>query len=314
MKRNILITGGAGNLGGSLARRLTKNKDTEVVVVDNFLTGSPEKLPDKNNSNFTFYEANVNSLDQISEIMQSKKFDIVFHYAAVVGVERTLSNPIMVLDDVDGMKNILNLSIKNGVKRFFFSSSSEVYGEPVELPQHEKNTPVNAKLPYAIVKNICEAYCRTYKQVFDLDYTIMRFFNTYGPLQSDDFVITRFIHQALNNEDLTINGDGHQTRTFLYVDDNVDFIMKLIDTSACQNDTVNIGSSEQISILNLAHLVKNITDSKSNIIHLPPLKEGDMTRRQPDISKMNKVFSKDLISLEAGITTYLETLNNPKKI
>ena len=136
----------------------------------------------------------------------------------------------------------------------------------------------------------------------------MRFFNTYGPLQSNDFVITRFINQAVNNKDLTINGDGTQTRTFLYVDDNVDFITKLLDTSSCINDTVNIGSSEQITIINLAKLIIKITGSKSKIIHLPPLIEGDMTRRQPDIKKMEGIFSKKLITLESGIKKYLKTL------
>jgi len=308
MKKNILITGGAGNLGGSLARNLVENKDYNIVVVDNLITGSKEKLPDPEKTNFKFFEADANCIDDMSNIFKLTRFDIVFHYAALVGVKRTLDNPLMVLEDIDGIKNILELSIKSNVKRFFFSSSSEVYGEPVEIPQHESETPLNSKLPYAIVKSVCESYCKAYKKVYDLDYTIMRFFNTYGPLQSNDFVITRFINQAVNNKDLTINGDGTQTRTFLYVDDNVDFITKLLDTSSCINDTVNIGSSEQITIINLAKLIIKITGSKSKIIHLPPLIEGDMTRRQPDIKKMEGIFSKKLITLESGIKKYLKTL------
>ena len=308
MKKNILVTGGAGNLGGSLVRRLVENNENEVIAVDNLLTGSIEKIPDQSNNNFTFFEADVNSFDEISKIMMDRRFDIVFHYAAVVGVERTIKNPMMVLDDIEGIKNILKLSIETNVSRFFFSSSSEVYGEPVTIPQHETETALNARLPYAIVKNVCESYCKTYKKIFNLDYTIMRFFNTYGPLQSNDFVITRFIHQAINNKDLTINGDGQQTRTFLYVDDNVDFIMKLINSSECINDTVNIGSAEQISIIDLAHLIKEITGSVSKIRHVPPLAEGDMRRRQPDITKMSLVYGKDLITLRKGIEQYLETL------
>ncbi|MDB3990759.1 NAD-dependent epimerase/dehydratase family protein [Gammaproteobacteria bacterium] len=304
---NVLITGGAGNLGGSLARELVRNNHS-VVVVDNFITGEKKKLPSFDNENFTFYEFDANSKENMSQVFNETKFDIVFHYAALVGVIRTLENPLMVLDDIEGTRNILELSVENNVSRFFFSSSSEVYGEPVEIPQNEIRTPLNARLPYAIVKNVCEAYCRSYKQVFDLDYTIMRFFNTYGPLQSNDFVITKFIHQALKSEDLTVNGDGQQTRTFLYVDDNVHFIKKLLDTSECTNDTVNIGSSEQIKIIDLAHLIIEITGSSSKIVHLPPLQEGDMTRRQPCISKMESINNKKLISLREGIEKYLITL------
>ncbi len=308
MKRNILITGGAGNIGGSLARCLVENKQDNIVVVDNFITGSRNKLPNENRNNFQFFEADANSMQEMKDIFSEIKFDVVFHYAALVGVERTINNPLLVLEDIEGIKNILKLSVKNGVKRFFFSSSSEVYGEPVELPQHESRTPLNAKLPYAIVKNVCESYCKSYKQVHGLDYTIMRFFNTYGPLQSQDFVISKFINQAINHEDITINGDGSQTRTFLYVDDNVNFITKLLNTDGCLNDTVNIGSSEQITILELANLIIDITGSKSKITYQPALTEGDMTRRQPDISKMKKVYSRELISLEEGIKKYLSTI------
>ena len=176
------------------------------------------------------------------------------------------------------------------------------------MPQNELTTPLNAQLPYAIVKNVCESFCHSYKKVYDLDFTIMRFFNTYGPLQSNDFVISKFINQAVKNEDITINGDGSQTRTFLYVDDNVNFITKLLEESMLINETVNIGSPDQITILDLARLIKEITGSSSKIIHLPSLKEGDMTRRQPDATKMMKIYNKEIISLKEGILKYVKHL------
>ena len=220
--RKILITGGAGNVGGALARNLVQDQENEVVIVDNLLTGSMSKLPDSNYENWKFINADVNNYKDISVIMTAIQFDYVFHYAAVVGVQRTLQNPIAVLDDVDGIRNILELSKNSGVKRVFFSSSSEVYGEPVEIPQTEHGTPLNSRLPYAIVKNLSEAYLKSYKRMYDLDYTIFRFFNTYGPLQSEDFVVSKFIKQAMNGESITINGDGLQTRTFCYIDDNIE--------------------------------------------------------------------------------------------
>src|SRR6478752_6195514 len=175
--RNILITGGAGNVGSALAKELLKNKNNRVVVVDNLLTGSVSKLPTNiEEGRFLFIKADVNTYADIASIMLSYRFDYVFHYAAVVGVKRTLANPVMVLNDITGINHILSLSKNTGVKRVFFTSSSEVYGEPVEYPQNEYTTPLNSRLPYAIVKNVGEAYLRSFKREFDLDFTIFRLF------------------------------------------------------------------------------------------------------------------------------------------
>ena len=301
MKRKILITGGAGNVGGALARNLILDADIRVTILDNLSTGSISKLPDSKYKNWNFINADVNNFGDISAIMTSVNFDYVFHYAAVVGVERTLLNPKSVLNDIDGIKNILDLSKNTGVKRVFFSSSSEVYGEPVEIPQTEHGTPLNSRLPYAIVKNVSEAYLRSYQQMYGLNYTIFRFFNTYGPLQSDDFVITKFIKQAMNEEDITINGTGLQTRTFCYIDDNIEATTNCMNDDYYINDVLNIGSDHEMTILELAQLVIKVLDSKVNIVHQPALKEGDMMRRQPDITKMKTIMDRDLISLEDGI-------------
>jgi UDP-glucose 4-epimerase len=238
--------------------------------------------------------------------MISFGFDYVFHYAALVGVQRTLDNPTMVLDDIQGIKNILDLSKNTGVKRVFFSSSSEVYGEPVEYPQNEDTTPLNSKLPYAIVKNVGEAFLKSYKRTYDLDYTIFRFFNTYGPSQSKDFVMLKFINACLNNEPVTIYGDGSQSRTFCYVDDNIEATTKAFYNDLFINDVVNIGSDHEMSIKELAALVIKITGSKSQIVHLPALEEGDMTRRKPDISKMKQILNKDLVTINEGILKVIE--------
>ena len=299
MKR-ILITGGAGNIGSSLAERLAANPDNEIVIVDNLLTGNISKLP-KNRDNVIFIKADVNDFRDISSIMLSFNFDFVFHYAAVVGVARTLKNPKMVLDDIEGIKNILNLSKNTNVKKVFYSSSSEVYGEPVEIPQFEDTTPLNSRLPYAIVKNIGEAFIKSYNQEFGLDYTIFRFFNTYGPNQSTDFVIAKYINLAIHNKDISIYGDGSQTRTFCYIDDNLDTIERILNEKLLDNQVLNIGSDIEISILELAKKIINLLNSKSRITFLPPLKEGDMTRRKPDIEKMMKVLKRDLTDLDSGI-------------
>ena len=302
----ILITGGAGNVGGALARKLVENPNYFVVIVDNLSTGSTKKLPSKEFSNWTFVNCDVNNYTSISEIMLTNHFDYVFHYAAVVGVQRTQDNPIMVLNDIEGIKNVLQLSKNSSVKRVFFSSSSEVYGEPVELPQNEETTPLNSRVPYAIVKNVGESFFKSYFKSYDLPYTIFRFFNTYGPNQSEDFVIAKFLQAALKGEDITIYGDGLQTRTFCYVDDNINTCIKIFEDNLMLNDVINIGGAIEFTIKEVAQLIIDKTKSSSNIVHLPALKEGDMTRRMPDNSKMIKILQKDLIPLNQGIDLMLK--------
>lgn len=305
--RKILITGGAGFIGSSLAEKLIADKENMVVVVDNLSTGNLGKLPKTNGNGHKFIKCDVNVYPDISEIMLSYKFDYVFHYAAVVGVQRTQENPIKVLKDIDGIKNILTLCKNTGVKRIFFSSSSEIYGEPVEFPQNVYTTPLNSRLPYAIVKNVGEAFLRSYKQEYGQNYTIFRFFNTYGPRQSRDFVISKFIIRAIENKDIPIYGDGSQTRTFCYIDDNVEASIKAFYTDQIINDVINIGGAIETPILELARLIIQLTKSKSKIVHRPPLKEGDMTRRLPDNKRMIEILGRDLVPLEEGIKKILAT-------
>lgn len=305
--KNYLVTGGAGFIGSCMAEKLAADEHVRVVIVDNFITGSPDKLPDATQyPNVKFIKCDVNKYEDIASVFYAYKFEYVFHYAALVGVKRTLQNPVAVLEDIKGLENILRLSKNTGVKRVFYSSSSEVYGEPVEFPQNENTTPLNSRLPYAVVKNLGEAYLRSYKQEFDLHFTIFRFFNTYGPKQSKEFVVSRFINQALKNEDITLYGDGLQTRTFCYIDDNIQACFNTINNENFVNDVINVGGNEEITILSLAQTIKNVTGSSSKIIHLPPLPEGDMTRRLPDVVKMNQLLNRTKTSLEEGLKKVLD--------
>ncbi len=307
MKQRILVTGGAGFIGSGIAAKLALDPDKFIVIVDNLHTGALEKIPGSPHNNIKFIKADVNDFTDISSVLNAYRFDYVFHFAALVGVKRTLEYPVMVLNDIIGIKNILNLSKNTGVKRVYFSSSSEVYGEPVEFPQNEHTTPLNSRLPYAIVKNVGEAYLRAYKQEYDLDFTIFRFFNTYGPKQSKDFVMSKFLHAALHNQDITIYGDGSQTRTFCYIDDNVDACLSSFYNEKMINDVVNIGTDDEISILQLAHKVIEVSGSKSKIVHIAALKEGDMTRRCPDNSKMKQLLNRPLTPLTEGIRKLMDS-------
>lgn len=306
MKTTILITGGAGNIGSSLARKLSENPNYFIVIVDNLSTGSIQKIPHSPHNNIVFIQADCNNYQEIAKVFYQFHFDYVFHFAAVVGVKRTQENPLKVLNDIKGIEYILHLSKTGAIKKFFYSSSSEVYGEPVEIPQKEHSTPLNSRIPYAVVKNVGECYCRSFYKEYQVPYTIFRFFNTYGPYQTTDFVIPKFLVAALKNEPITIYGDGSQSRTFTYIDDNVDTMIKIMENNLLDNDVINIGNDEMISILDLARRIIKYTNSKSEIIFLPPLKEGDMTRRMPDNTKMRQILNRPLIPLEEGIKRLLK--------
>lgn len=299
---NILITGGSGNIGSSLLEGLLKFNEYKVTVVDNLSTGSFSKIK-KFQKDINFYQHDVNNYNQISDVFSKHSFDYIFHLAAVVGVKRTIDNPLDVLNDINGFTNIFSLAQlqKLPIKRIFYASSSEVYGEPVETPLVEDSSPLNTQLPYAKVKSIGESFCKSYFKEFGLPYTAVRLFNTYGPNQSEDFVISKFIESAISGKDITIYGDGKQTRTFCYVDDTVNTFIKMLRDNKAINQTINVGSHNEIEIGNLAILIKNYLNSNSNIINIEALEEGDMTRRCPDNSKMLKIIKQDLITLEEGI-------------
>ncbi|MBR4452994.1 MAG: NAD-dependent epimerase/dehydratase family protein [Bacteroidales bacterium] len=303
--RKILVTGGAGFIGSCLAEKLIQDPENFVIIFDNLSTGFSNKLPDSKQKNWRFVKGDCNNYRDIAEVMLAYHFDFVFHYAAVVGVQRTQANPCHVLNDLEGFRNILNISKSTSIKRIFFASSSEVYGEPVSFPQNEITTPLNSRVPYAVVKNVGEAFLRSYHKEYDLQYTIFRFFNTYGPKQSKDFVISRFIDMAIHNKPITIYGDGSQTRTFCYIDDNIDACYRAAEDNLFINEVVNIGNDNETSVLDLAKTIIKLTNSKSEIVHLPPLKEGDMSRRLPDITNMKTLLNRPLTSLETGINNIL---------
>lgn len=309
VKENVLVTGGAGFIGSWLVEKLVQ-KDYEVVVADNLQTGSACNL-DNIQEDIEFYQADVNKKKEIEKIFSENQIDVVFHYAATVGVERTLENPLKVLEDIEGIKNVIEQSVRNDVKHLVYSSSSEVYGKPADLPMQEENTPLNSRLPYAVVKNLGEVYCRTYQEQQGLDYTILRYFNTYGPGQSMDFVIPQFIHNAVRGKDIEIYGDGRQKRTFIYIEDNIQATLNVLGNPKAKNETINVGGEKAYSINQLAKLIKEKVNSSSRIKHVDPRPKGDMDIRRPCIEKMKEILGKrELLDLEKGICKTVEYMRN----
>lgn len=287
--KTILVTGGAGFVGSNMIDRLLA-LGAQVVCIDNLSTGKNSNLVKAlEYSTFTFVQGDANKKEDIVSLFEKWKFDYVFHYAATVGVIRTVENPLAVLNDIEGVKHLLEESQKQGVKKVMYASSSEVYGEPVELPERE-DARLNAELPYATVKLMGEHFMRTYYEAFGLKTCSLRFFNVYGPKQDATalgFVAGVFMRQALRGEDITLFGEGNQTRDFVYVDDNIEATLRALLSDKTNGEAMNIGRGTPVTIRELAEKVLQMSGNSSLKLQFLPLrKSGEILHRTPSIAKM----------------------------
>lgn len=302
--KTFLITGGAGFIGSHACDFIIKNGG-KAFCLDNFLTGKMRNISHLlKNRNFRFYRCDVNSQPSLKQVFEKVRPDYIMHYAAVVGVKRTIKNPLMIFEDFKGTQNIAALAGRYKSKRIFFSSSSEVYGEPIKLPINE-NDVFNARLPYGLVKILSEKYFQEFSKKSGIPVTIARFFNVYGPRQDfgeSGFVAPIFIKNALLKEPLLIFGRGSQTRDFVFIDDNIRLSFKAFFNDNLNSKPLNIGSGQSVKILTLARLIKKITGSGSKIQKAPQRSKGEIIYRQPDVRLMKKTL-KDWpnVSLERGL-------------
>jgi UDP-glucuronate decarboxylase len=304
---NILVTGGAGFIGSHLCTSLL-DKGNSVVCVDNLISGKESNISHlKENRQFKFINADTNKSDFISKIKEMS-FDQIYHYAACVGVERTIKYPTRVMADAEGFKQIMDYAANSGVKKVIFASSSEVYGEPHDIPEKEDGI-LNAKLPYAVVKLLGEKYLEVYNQEFGIDTLSLRFFNVFGPRQDSTkwgFVVGIFIKSALENKSLPIIGDGNQTRDFVYVMDNINASILAANTKKCNNVSLNIGYGSETKIIEMAETVNKLTGNKAGF-KFEPNRQHEIYRRCADISKLTKLTGfKPKYSISDGLK---ETIN-----
>ncbi|MGZ4858304.1 MAG: UDP-glucuronic acid decarboxylase family protein [Candidatus Angelobacter sp.] len=294
-----LVTGGAGFVGSHLCDALLA-EGNDVVCVDNLLTGSLRNIAHlKNESRFEFVERDVNEPYDVGRV------DYVFHFASPASPVDYMEHGIETLKVGSlGSFHSLDLAKKYGAK-YMVASTSECYGDPLEHPQKETYwgnvNSIGPRSVYDESKRFAEAATMAYHRYHKVDTRILRIFNTYGPrLQlNDGRVISNFMKQALRSEPLTVYGDGKQTRSFCYVSDEVDGILKL---SRCdEHDPVNIGNPVEFTILECARLVLKVTGSTSPIVY-EPLPQDDPKQRRPDISKAQRLLAwEPKIDLEAGL-------------
>lgn len=298
----ILITGGAGFIGSHLCEYFA-GKGDKVICLDNLSTGCIENIAHLKNK-IIFIQGDVNKLPDLEPIFRENKLAAVFHYAAVVGVKRTLENPLIVLEDVEGTRNILKLALQYGKPKIVFASSSEVYGEPVEIPEVE-NGHTNAQLPYAVTKLYSEKLLQAYWQKYEIPTCSLRFFNVYGPRQESSdygFVTGIFIKRVLQRQVPIIFGDGTQTRDFIYVEDNIEASIKAMESYATNGEVINIGTGKPTTILDLAEEIIKLCGKETELKpeFTPP--RNDVRHRFPDVSKMRRLLNwRPKYSLKDGL-------------
>lgn len=300
----VLITGAAGFLGSHLTDALLA-EGNKVIGVDNFCTGSPANLEHLlRESRFEFLEQDV------SKEFDPGKVDYIFNFASPaspVDYYRLGIETLMV--GSSGTRNMLEIARKHGAK-FLQASTSECYGDPQIHPQPEEYwghvNPVGPRSVYDESKRFSEALVMAYHRYLGVDTRLVRIFNTYGPRlqQNDGRVISNFMIQALKGEDLTVYGDGSQTRSFCYVSDELDGILRLAKSG--EHLPVNIGNPTEWTVLECAKLILKLTNSTSKIQYFP-LPQDDPIQRQPDISKAKELLGwEPKIDLETGIKLSLE--------
>ena len=301
----VLITGAAGFLGSHLADRFLRDGH-EVVGLDNFLTGHPENIAHlTGHERFQFLRHNISTYTYVSGPL-----DGVLHFASPASPIDYLEHPIATLKvGALGTHNALGLAKAKGA-RFFLASTSEVYGDPLVHPQPESYwgnvNPIGPRGVYDEAKRFAEAMTMAYHRAHGVDTRIVRIFNTYGPrMRPDDGrVVSNFIVQALQGEPLTMYGDGSQTRSFCYVDDEIEGIYRLF----LHGDAMptNIGNPHEFSVRQLAELVLELTGSSSTLA-FRPLPEDDPKVRQPDISRARELLGwEPQVSLREGVGRTIE--------
>ena len=299
-----LVTGGAGFIGSHIVDALV-NKNYRVIVVDNLSTGNKENI----NRKAIFYEQDIRS--DLSEIFIKYNIDYVIHHAAQIDVQKSLNNPSIDSDiNITGSINILSYAAKYNVKKVIYASSAAVYGKPDYLGLDEEHS-VNPISYYGISKHTPEHYLKVFNELYNLDYTILRYSNAYGIRQEpkgEGGVISIFIDKCLKKEKLTVFGDGEQTRDFIYVDDIVQANLLAINNG--DNEIINISCNTKTSINELIEIIRSLLDYSIDVEY-QSVREGDIKDSYLDNTKAKRILSwKPSYDLKTGLKKTIKYYKN----
>jgi UDP-glucuronate 4-epimerase len=315
MGNRIIITGAAGFIGSTLIDTLLRNGQ-KVMGIDNFDPFYDRTIKEENissalqDSGFQFKEGDIRDNTFLDKCLSEFNPDIIIHLAAKAGVGPSLINSREYYNvNVMGTLNLLEVVRKNCVKKMIFASSSSVYGNNPKIPFSETDTVDFPISPYAASKKAGELLCYTYHHLYQISILCLRFFTVYGPRQRPDLAIHRFVKAILNNETISIYGDGSNKRDFTHVDDIVKGIIGAVENLSGY-DIYNLGGSKAVSLNDLVSMIEKYTFRKAILKYLP-LKDGDVIQTFADIKKAREKLSfNPEIDIETGIKTYIQGFKN----
>lgn len=301
MNRTYLVTGGAGFIGSSLADFLLK-KDYKVVVIDNFCDFYDPSIKRNNvkdnldNPNYKLYEIDLRCKSDVEKVFRENKIDVVIHLAAMAGVRPSIENPILYQEvNCIGTQNLLEVMKEYGVKNLVMASSCSVYGNNKKVPFKETDIVDYAISPYAATKKSNEVMTHVYHKLFNMNVIMLRFFTVYGPRQRPDLAINKFTRLMLNDEEVTMFGDGTTSRDYTYIDDIVSGIYSSINYVLNNNDVyeiVNLGNSSPISLKEMINTIAEVLNKEPKIKEMP-MQQGDVNITYADISKAKEMLNYD---------------------
>ncbi len=292
---NILITGGYGFIGSNLINYLLKKKIYKIFIIDNL---SSNKIS-KNNYKINFFKKNILQINKINQL--KRKIDVVIHLAASAEILiKTEQEEKYFQDNISGLQEVLNFCVRNNVKKFIFASSASVYGDTGNKRINEKFK-LQPKHYYGFTKYIGEKIIKSYLKINNVNYTILRFFNIFGP--KSNAAVGTFLAQKLQNKKVTVFGDGRQMRDFLYVDDLCEAIFKILKNKKTHNKIYNLGSGKPTSIREICEL---ISEDKNDVIYLPK-RNDDIDKSVANIKKISRDINwRPKVSIRNGIYSILE--------
>ena len=299
---NVLVTGGAGFIGSHISHALLE-EGHEVVVLDNMDPYYDLGLKERNievcreagGDAYTFVEGSITDEATVDAVFADHDVEFVYHEAARAGVRPSVEQPeYYESNNVGGILTLLEAAVEHDVERFVNASSSSVYGRPDYLP-YDEDHPNYPKSPYAVTKLASEHYCKVYADLHDLPTVSLRYFTVYGPRMRPNMAISNFVTRCLDGDPPIIYGDGEQTRDFTYIDDIVEANLSLLDTAAADGEAINVGSTDNITINDLAEAVIAATDADVDPVH-ESAKDADARHTHADVSK-----SRDLLGYEPSV-------------
>lgn len=314
----ILVTGGAGFIGSNLVSKLVKNRENQIIVLDNLSTGAEKNIQEfQDNDNFQFFKYDITDYSVI-DFIKKLNVDEIYNLACPASPKYYLKHPIETWESsVLGVRNLLE-SIKGTKIKMVHSSTSEVYGDALEYPQTENYwgnvNPIGVRACYDEGKRAAESLIYDYIRQYNVDVRVIRIFNTYGPKMNplDGRIISNFIMQALNNDDITIYGTGEQTRSFCFVDDTIDFMVKLMNSNNRNDSPINVGNPYELTVNYVAKYIKEKIGSSSQIVYLNAMSD-DPVKRKPNIDKAKSYIDwTPCVSFENGIKLTIEYFRNNK--